>query len=322
MPSQSIVLSAGVKVSAALLATIGLSACSVADADGDTSAESGCEDCPQMATIPAGTFMMGFDGGEPDRYDGPPHEVTIARPFELSLYEVTHGEFSKFVEDTEYEPAKACAVYVKDGWGHRDWANWQNPGIERPPQDNEPVTCVSWNDATAYISWLNEKTGETYRLPTEAEFEYAARAGTSSTFAWGEDPNGGCEQANQFDTTGVEAFPDIFWEGAECNDGLPMVAPVGSLDPNPFGLYDIVGNVWEWTQDCYVLPYPDDIPTDGSAMEVDGECEKRTVRGGSWETRPSRMAVAWRGRDYPHQAFRTFGFRLARTIEATDANTQ
>ena len=138
MPSQNIVLSAGVKVSAALLATIGLSACSVADADGDTSAQNGCEDCPQMATIPAGTFMMGFDGGEPDRYDGPPHEVTIARPFELSLYEVTHGEFSKFVEDTEYEPAKACAVYVKDGWGHRDWANWQNPGIERPPQDNEP----------------------------------------------------------------------------------------------------------------------------------------------------------------------------------------
>jgi len=91
-----------------------------------------------------------------------------------------------------------------------------------------------------------------------------------------------------------------------------MVAPVGSLEPNPFGLYDITGNVWEWTQDCYVLPYPADIPTDGSALEVEGDCEQRTVRGGSWETRPSRMASAWRGRDKPHEAFRTFGFRLAK----------
>ncbi len=305
-----------VKSAVSLLWIMVLAGCAGAEPNANGKTVRACEDCPEMVVIPPGTFMMGFDGGEPDRYDGPPHEVTIAKPFELSVYEVTHGDYSKFVDDTGYEPANRCAVYVKDRWGHRDWANWQNPGIGRPPNDNEPVTCVSWNDATAYIAWLQKKTGKSYRLPTEAEFEYAARAGTSTTFAWGEDPNGGCDQANLFDPSGAEKFPEIFWEAAECNDGLPMVAPVGSLAPNPYGLYDILGNVWEWTQDCYVLPYPDDIPTDGSAMEVEGECDRRTVRGGSWETRPSRLAVAWRGRDYPHEAFRTFGFRLARTIGA------
>lgn len=274
-----------------------------------------CADCPEMVTVPGGTFTMGRDGGEPDRYDGPPHEVTLPS-FELAKYEVTHGEYKAFVEETGHVSAQACSVAVDGLWGHRDWANWQNPGLGRDPQDNEPVACVSWNDATAYINWLSDKTGEPYRLPTEAEFEYAVRGGSDSTFPWGEDPETGCEVGNFFDSEGKKAVPDFPWEGTVCSDGYGMVAPVGSFKPNPFGLYDIVGNLWEWTQDCYVLPYPEDKPVDGSAQEVEGECEMRTVRGGSWETRASRMASAWRGRDKPHEAFRTFGFRLARSIDS------
>jgi len=296
----------------ALVGSLALSACVLPQADlASTRAASAVAD-PEMVAISSGSFIMGRDGGEPDRYDGPPHRVTIAEPFELAKYEVTHAEYRRFVDSTGHVSAQACSVAVDGMWGHRDWANWMNPGIGRTPRDDEPVTCVSWNDAKAYIAWFSTATGQDYRLPTEAEFEYALRAGTTTIYPWGEDPDGGCSSANLFDASGKAMFPEFVWEGGECSDGLPMVAPVGSLEPNPFGLYDITGNVWEWTQDCYVLPYPADIPTDGSALEVEGDCEQRTVRGGSWETRPSRMASAWRGRDKPHEAFRTFGFRLAK----------
>jgi formylglycine-generating enzyme required for sulfatase activity len=297
--------------SIALCGTLSLAACATPQYETASSDETDCLECPELVTIPGGTFTMGRDGGEPDRYDGPPHEVTVP-DFQLAKYEVTHGEYRKFVDETNHVSAQACSVAVDGLWGHRDWANWQNPGLGRDPQDNEPVACVSWNDATAYIEWLSTKTSQPYRLPTEAEFEFAVRAGGSSTFPWGEDPEIGCGIGNFFDSEGQKAVPEFPWEGAECSDGFGMVAPVGSFKPNSLGLHDIVGNLWEWTQDCYVLPYPEDKPVDGSAQEVEGDCEMRTVRGGSWETRASRMASAWRGRDKPHEAFRTFGFRIAK----------
>lgn len=270
-----------------------------------------CVDCPDLVQIPAGSFLMGRDGGEPERYDGPVRKIEIARSFLLGRTEITLAQFRAFVEETGYQPAKSCNAFYQGTWGMRDWANWLNPGIGRAPRDDEPVTCVSWNDAKAYVDWIAARTRKPYRLPTEAEFEYAARAGSTGEFPWPKAQDG-CGEANMFDRTGHEGSVEFPWEFVACTDGLATVAPVASLKPNPLGLYDIVGNVWEWTQDCYVLPYPETGPRDGSAVEVAGECSMRTVRGASWETRTSRFAVAFRGRDKPVEAFRTFGFRVAR----------
>ncbi|WP_416908154.1 MAG: formylglycine-generating enzyme family protein [Polymorphobacter sp.] len=298
-----------------VLAALLLAGCATSkpDAPGDTTAFKDCSDCPELVAIPAGSFAMGRDGGEPDRYDGPVRDIVIEKRFALGRTEVTQAQFRAFVTATGYKPAATCNVYFDGRWGMRDWADWQSPGIGRPPRDDEPVACVSWNDATAYLAWLSDKAGKRYRLPSEAEWEYVARAGTRGTFPWGEDPDLGCREANMFDKSGGTDV-SIKWDHADCDDGHVQTSPVGALTANSFGVHDILGNLWEWTQDCYVLPYPADGPRDGSPVEVAGECARRTVRGGSWETRPSRFAVAFRGRDKPDQAFRTFGFRVARDL--------
>lgn len=272
-----------------------------------------CGDCPEMVRVPPGQFNMGRDGGEPGRYDGPIRSVTIADPYYLSATEVTQAQFSTFVETTGYSAVDGCNVFANGKWGWADWANWQNPGLPDAPKPNDPVVCVSWDDARAYVDWLAKKTGAPYRLPTEAEWEFAARAGTQGEFAWGGGAEGGCDMTNMFDAFGREGLPSAPWPEANCNDGFAAESPVASMKPNALGLYDILGNVWEWTQDCYVLPYPENAPSDGSSVEVDGVCERRTVRGGSWETRPTRLVPAFRGRDAPAAGFRTFGIRVARS---------
>lgn len=271
-----------------------------------------CPACPQMSLVAPGSFEMGRDGGEPKRYDGPVRAVTIAQPFYLSTYEVTFEQFEAFVAATSHQPVSGCNVFIDGYWGWSETANWRSPGLSQPPKPRDPVVCVSWNDAAAYVDWIAAETAAPYRLPTEAQWEFAARDGTSGEFAWDGAAENGCDQANMFDTVGRQDFEAAPWDNASCSDGFSEVAPVGSLKPNSNGLYDMLGNVWEWTQDCYVLPYPDTAPTDGSSVEVDGDCARRTVRGGSWETRPSRLAPAFRGRDAPEAGFRTFGIRVAR----------
>lgn len=292
-----------------------LTACSE-DIAGQTMAISECEGCPEMILVPAGSFKMGRDGGEPKRYDGPVRDITIAKDFYVSKYEVTYGQFEAFVAATQHKLVSGCNVFQNGKWGWADWANWRNPGLSKPPKKQDPVVCVSWNDATAYVAWLAAETGAPYRLLSEAEWEYAARDGFTGEFAWDGKAEDGCDQANMFDAEGKADFPSAPWASAACDDGYPEVAPVGSYKPNSNGLHDMLGNVWEWTQDCYVLPYPDDGPRDGTSVEVPGECERRTVRGGSWETRPSRLAPAFRGRDAPEAGFRTFGIRVARSAIA------
>ncbi|MEM6835144.1 MAG: formylglycine-generating enzyme family protein, partial [Pseudomonadota bacterium] len=274
-----------------------------------------CDGCPEMILISAGDFIMGRDDGEPKRYDGPPHPVSIASDYYLGKTEVTYAQFAEFVAESGHAPVQGCNIFLDGKWGKAAWANWQNPGLPQPPKENDPVVCVSWDDATAYVNWLAQKTGQPYRLPSEAEWEFAARAGTQSEYPWGEDKDAGCAIANMFDVAGDAVYPQYPWPNATCTDGFADTAPVGSLSPNPLGLYDIMGSVWEWTQDCYVLPYPADAPSDGTALEVEGTCERRTVRGGSWQTRPDRFAVAWRGRDAPDDGFGTFGLRVARSVK-------
>lgn len=281
-------------------------------------ADLNCPGCPEMVVIPAGRFQMGSPAGETgrDNDEGPLHEVWIGR-FAMGKYEVTVGEFREFVGATGYKTdaenntgnVQGCFVMNKSSWKF-DWRAgryWDNPDF--PQNDRQPVVCVSWNDAHAYAEWMSRKTGKPYRLSSEAEWEYAARAGTTTARYWGDDPNQACRYANGADKTGYNG--DHWNNKHECNDGYFFTAPVGSYQPNAFGLYDMLGNAWEWTEDNYHDNY-NGAPTDGKAWAgVDG---MRVVRGGSWHLNPRFVRAA--KRDGPVTAYRCnyVGFRLARTL--------
>jgi len=271
-----------------------------------------CSDCAPVALLPAGQFIMGADGGEPGRPDGPPHLVRIERPFGLAVTEVTNAQFARFVKATGAADADGCEVWPK-GAVPFEKARWQDPGYGRAPLPDEPVACVSWNEASAYAAWLAKETGKPYRLPSEAEWEYAARAGTTTGFYWGDDADAGCEFANIYDRSAAGRFN---WAVAACDDGQPAVAPVGRYKPNAFGLHDMIGNVWEWVADCHVVPYPADHG--GAAPVITAPCERRGVRGGSWMTRPDRNRVTFRGRDPADVRYFMFGFRVARDLNPAE----
>ena len=283
---------------------------------------SDCKDCPKMVVVPPGTFQMGADRmelmREGERPLGPVHTVTIGYSFAAGAYEVSNKEFGAFIKDSGYKPAGSCQVWggieVKDG------KTWQDPDYGVPTTPQQPVVCVTWNDAKAYTAWLSKKTGKKYRLLSEAEWEYANRAGSKAEWPWGDDAKRICEFANTYDIEGRKD-PRMTNDGggaapAElCDDHQGIASPVGSFKPNAFGLYDMVGNVWEWAEDCSLLPYPATVPTDGSPVEVQGPCEKRTNRGGSWRSRLSRQSPAFRGRDPEPTASNIFGFRVARDLK-------
>lgn len=276
-----------------------------------------CEQCPEMVVISPGEFIMGYDGGEPGRYEGPVREMAVARAFALGRYEVTQAQFRAFAQATGHVSEGSCRIWDGAAWQEPEDADWTNPGYGRPPADDEPVACVSWLDARAYAAWLSEQTGQPYRLPSETEWEYAARAGSQDDFYWGNDELAACEWANVYDTSGHAeyGFP---WDPVDCDDGQPGVAVVGQYPPNAFGLYDMLGNVWEWVEDCYLVPYPEDGPRDGSPVQVEGPCDRRSVRGGSWITRMYRHRLSWRGRDPEPTLFSFFGFRVARDLAALE----
>ena len=194
-----------------------------------------CEQCPEMVVISPGEFIMGYDGGEPGRYEGPVREMAVARAFALGRYEVTQAQFRAFAQATGHVSEGSCRIWDGAAWQEPEDADWTNPGYGRPPADDEPVACVSWLDARAYAAWLSEQTGQPYRLPSETEWEYAARAGSQDDFYWGNDELAACEWANVYDTSGHAeyGFP---WDPVDCDDGQPGVAVVGQYPPNAFGL--------------------------------------------------------------------------------------
>ncbi len=271
-----------------------------------------CADCPELVVIPPGDFVMGYDGGvAEDRYEGPPHPVTIGYAFAIGRMEISNAQFGAFVEDTGYEPGTDCRMWDGTGVSHIPGKDWRDPGYGRPPAANEPAACISWYDAKAYVGWLAKQTGQPYRLPTEAEWEYVARGGSQTDYAWGNDPDAGCFMANYYDESAAGQRP---WDPVGCDDGHAIVAPIGSLQPNPFGLYDIIGNVWEWVEDCYIMPYGVQ-PTDGSDHQVDGACERRGVRGGAWHSRATWQRPSFRGRDTEDFVTQVFGIRVARDLK-------
>lgn len=284
-----------------------------------------CPTCPQMVVIPAGSFQMGSDHveamrGNEMRPEGPVRAITIGEAFAAGKFEVTNAEFGAFIAATNYQPAAGCQI-----WGGTEVVpgkTWREPDYGRPPADDEPVVCASWIDAKAYVKWLSQTTGQTYRLLTEAEWEYAAKGGAKTVWPWGDDRSKICEYANVYDAEGrkdprqTRDGGDPRASKAECSDGHMIVAPVGRYKPNAFGLYDMIGNVWEWTEDCSAPGLYPDGPRDGSATFVEpGKCEKRAVRSASWRTRESRQRPTFRGRDPEPTASNIFGFRVARDLK-------
>jgi formylglycine-generating enzyme required for sulfatase activity len=240
-----------------------------------------CDTCPEMVVVPAGSFTMGSPANEKYRRDNesPQHNVTIARALAVSKFEVTFDEWDACVADggcNGYRPSD-------EGWG----------------RGNRPVTNTSWDDAKEYVAWLSKHTGQSYRLLSEAEWEYASRAGSTTAYSWGDNIGEG--NAN-CDGCGSQ------WDNKQ-------TAPVGSFAANAFGLFDVHGNVWEWVQDCKQGTY-NGVPTDGSAW-TGGDCANRVLRGGSWSDAPQDLRSADRVDSPTDSRDNVFGFRVGRTLSSS-----
>jgi formylglycine-generating enzyme required for sulfatase activity len=271
-----------------------------------------CAACPEMIVVPPGTFQMGRDGGTEDenRYQGPVRTVKIGYRFALGRTEVTNAQYAAFVQATGHKNETPCNTWSPEARRvvPNPEVSWSKPGYVYLP--NQPVACVSWTDAKAYLAWLSEKTGETYRLPSEAEWEYAARAGETGLYIWGDDASAACRFANVYDQSADDGSRPFRPLG--CDDGFAKAAPVAQFAPNAFGLHDMSGNVWEWVEDCYQMPYPP-TPVDGSPQLSQG-CDRRGVKGGSWGTNIVRHMPTFRGRDPVGLTTQLFGFRVARDV--------
>jgi formylglycine-generating enzyme required for sulfatase activity len=242
-------------------------------------------DIPQMVIIPPGDFMMGSADY------GPSHQVRIGYSFAVGKYPITVGEFARFTSDTGYDVGNQCYTHVGAAHGALTEHSWKNPGFDQ--SEKNPVVCVNWNDAQAYAAWLSKKTGQGYRLLSEAEYEYVNRAGTTTAYWWGDAV--GRNHAN-CDGCGID------WDGKQSS-------PVGSFAPNAFGLFDTTGNVWSWTADCWTTTYAG-APADGAAMTVP-DCSTRAIRGGAWGHDP-KVILSRHGIEPGVRNF-CIGFRLARS---------
>jgi formylglycine-generating enzyme required for sulfatase activity len=266
----------------------------------------------KLKRIPAGEFLMGSPEGEGDGDEHPRHRVEITRPFYLGVTEVTRGQFRRFVDEAGYRTE--AERDGKGGWGADDagrWKQdpnytWENPGFKQT--DEHPVVDVSWNDAVAFCAWLSRKEGATYRLPTEAEWEYACRAGTTTKYSCGDDPEGLAAVGNIADGTAKAKYPG--WTTTAAQDGYIYTAPVGRYEPNAWGLYDMHGNVWEWCSDGYGADYYKSSPVDDPPGSEGAA--NRVFRGGCWDYGPRGARSAFRFRSAPVNRAYGVGFRLAR----------
>lgn len=279
-----------------------------------------CETCPTLIVLEPGTFMLGAEQDEGQRWkmlnrmsanEGPRVEVTIEGPFALGQTEVTRGQFSEFIRETGHKTRQGCFHLTSAGWSVQPKLDWEDPGYD--VTDDHPVVCVRRPDALAYIAWLSEKTGQAYRLPSEAEFEYAARAGAARATFWGEDWTTACAYQNGADLTFVPKVPDIpYGQYADCEDGYAFTSPAGTYQANPWGFYDLTGNASEFTADCYADSHSD-MPTDGAAVRK-ARCRAWVAKGGSWAGFPGLLRPATRLRILATTTGTGFGFRVARSM--------
>jgi formylglycine-generating enzyme required for sulfatase activity len=272
-----------------------------------------CEDCPVMVGLAAGEFMMGSPADELGHLEdeGLPRRVTIAKRFAIGKFEVTVDQFSAFIADTGLTVGNNCRTITAFDrtpimWGPPE-ASFRQPGFD--VAGSQPVVCVSWHDAQAYVAWLQRRTGKPYRLPTESEWEYAARAGTQTRYSFGDDETELCAYARFADLSSRYVWHDACRSG----DATYGPLPVGSLKPNAWGIYDMLGNAWEWVEDCWT-PIASDIPTDGSAFARPGHCEMAVARGGSFASASRRVRSALRQATPPTSHTYNYGFRVALSL--------
>jgi formylglycine-generating enzyme required for sulfatase activity len=291
-----------------------------------------CSNCPEMVVVPAGSFLMGStaedearEGLSPRLSQGrgandkavqamlgwslPQHKVTIAKPFAVGKFHVTHGQFAAFVADTHRPDPAMCGIMNMEGDSvQTPGGNWHNTGYKQ--SDDDPVTCTAWEDAKAYADWLSAKTGKPYRLLSEAEYEYAARAGTTGQRFWGNNILDACKYANVADRALHGIHPSLPW--IDCSDGYANTGPDGKFLPNAFGLYGMLGNAYQWVADCAHTNY-DGAPTDGSAW-MTGPCDRHGERGGAWFTGAYAVRAPKRGFNTPTARNNDNGFRIARDL--------
>lgn len=273
-----------------------------------------CEHCPAMIPIPLGKFAMGDLIGDGRDDEKPVQLVSIESPFAISKYPITVESFQHFIDATKYvtqaekNKNEGCWGVKKDlsiGWLPTE--NWKNNRLNQ--DKNHPVVCVSWHDAQAYIQWLTAQTGHTYRLPTEAEWEYSARAGSETKYFYGNNDNHVCQYINHADYQMIKAW-SADTAVSTCDDGYLTSSPVGEFPANRFGLYDAYGNVWEWVMDCY-KPNLHGI----SQKSKDEECSIRTLRGASWGSKPVGITSSYRNNDKDDARTVDYGFRVARELK-------
>jgi formylglycine-generating enzyme required for sulfatase activity len=265
-----------------------------------------CPTCQLMKVLAAGDFQQGTPAGaDALAFEMPLHKVTIAHTFAAGVYDVTVGEYSEFVAATGVA-ANSCATY--DGaWRVNPSVTWRN-AIESQTSSH-PVSCVSWHDAKDYAAWLSRTTHQAYRLPSASEWEYAAGAGSAAQVPW-TTPAEACSYANVADQTAARHYQG--WKALPCADGFVQSAPVGSFKENAYGLYDMLGNVFQWTEDCWTDNYQG-APIDGSAQSA-GDCTQHELRGGSWFTQPDFVRTAYRNRFEGNYRSTSIGFRVVREI--------
>lgn len=265
-------------------------------------ASKGCTNCPEMVAIKGGTFLMGSPDDEKwhNAFEGPQKKITV-EPFQMAKYPVTVAQFAEFIKATKYRPTDECDTQrVNKMHG----ANWTDPEV-LDQGDNEPVVCVSWKDATAYAAWLAKTSGKPYRLPSEAEWEYAARAGETGAHFW-RNAEDACAYANIADKAAKRQNSN--WTITDCDDGFAGTSPVGSFKPNAFGLYDMLGNVKQWSAGC-AGDTTADVPADGSP--IGGSCNYHPVHGSAWDTVPQNVRFAYWEKNPASYASSNYGFRVA-----------
>jgi len=260
-----------------------------------------CPHCPEMVLVPAGRFLMGSTDEE--ERAGPPEEqvaIDIPRPFAVGRFAIMRDEFAAFVAATARRIEKGCFVVAGETLQRDPKRTWRDPGFAQ--DGRHPAVCVSWNDAKAYVAWLSQLTGKSYRLLSESEREYVTRAGTATPFWWGKTIS--TDRANYNGTVAYGGITGGPWRRA--------TVPVDAAVPNPWGLFHVHGNVWDWTEDCWAMANTFNPGT--GAARTSGDCGLRVMRGGGWGNFPHTLRAARRSREPPDARLNTVGFRVARGL--------
>ena len=258
---------------------------------------------PEMFRVRSECFTMGSDPAEAGRHENERRHVVCLENFSIARHEVTRGQYATFVDETGRRTPDDCRTYGAGGWVSRAGRSWRAPGYAQ--SDDHPVVCVSRRDAAAYAAWLSEHLGDRYRLPTEAEWEYAARALEDAARHWGEDSGRACHWANVGDRALHRHYREWPWTIHTCDDGYVHTAPVGRFRANRYGLHDMLGNVWEWTCSSYDPDYR------GAERRCAPNGHGGVVRGGSWSNSPRWARSAGRFESQADARFDLVGFRLA-----------